>query len=91
MQEPRIGVILDVDLDVDEHSASDEGSAMAHSPLRESSSCAETCETEPLHTLAASSYRRYIGKQYSCKEGVVGQLSYNAAVCSLIRRKKLAS
>ena len=91
MQEPRIGIIFDVDLDVDEHSASNEGSAMADSSLRESSSCTETCETEPLYELAASLYRRYVGQQYSCKEGVVGELSNDATTGILIRRKKLAS
>ena len=49
VQEPRVRVIFDIDLDVDEHTATDEGGAMANSPLRDSSSSTETCETKALY------------------------------------------
>jgi hypothetical protein len=49
VQEPRVRVIFDVDLDIDQHTATDEGSAMAHSSLRDGSNSAEACETKALY------------------------------------------
>ena len=49
VQEPRVRVIFDIDLDIDQHTATDEGGAMAHSPLCDSSSSTETRETKALY------------------------------------------
>jgi hypothetical protein len=49
VQEPRVRVIFDIDLDIDEHTATDEGGAMTDSSLRDSSSSTETCETKALY------------------------------------------
>lgn len=51
MQKPRIGVVLDADLDVHEQPSSKKGSPMSESFLRDTQSSPETRQTKALQAI----------------------------------------
>lgn len=51
MQKPRIGVVLDADLDVHEQPSSKEGGPMPESFLRDTQSSPESCQTKALQVI----------------------------------------
>ena len=59
MQEPRIRIILDANLDVDKHASSKECGAMSEAFLGDTQTCPETCEAKSLSTPAVSIYRLF--------------------------------
>lgn len=59
MKEPRIRIILDADLDVDEHASSKECGAMSEAFLGDTQTCPKTCEAKSLFHASVSIYRLF--------------------------------
>ena len=74
MEEPRVGIVLDTDFDVDEHASAEESSAMTDALLRESEPGSQAGETKSLiiQVLSAPIWRKRCGESYRGEERIAG-------------------